>query len=146
MKCIDTIKQLSGTLHLVAKDKQGAEVWRVAEKNLIVAGGYTAIAEALAGLPNRHIAKIAVGTNGAAPAEADTEITSAVVLDIESVEYPAPGTVRFNFTIGYDDAVDMSIREFGLICADGRLFSRKTREVIEKTSYVSITGMWEITM
>jgi hypothetical protein len=38
----------------------------------------------------------------------------------------------------------MAIREFGLLTADGRLFSRKTREAIDKTAHMSIVGAWDI--
>lgn len=144
MKATDTIKQLSGTLRLTAYDANGVELWRDTSRNTIVVTGYNAAAEALAGVEGARILKIAVGTNGAEPQGTDTEITGAVILDIQSVEYPAPATVRFNFMIDYTDAVGMSIREFGLFTADGRLFSRKTREAIDKTAHMSIVGAWDI--
>jgi hypothetical protein len=100
--------------------------------------------EALAGVAGARIQKIAVGSNGVAPQETDTDITSAVVLNIQSVEYPLPATVRFHFNIDYADAIGMPIREFGLLTADGRLFSRKTREAIDKTEHMSIVGAWDI--
>lgn len=142
----DKLPRPTGTLHLVAKNKQGVEMWRVSARNLIVNSGYNAMAQALSGVPDMHIHKIGIGTNGTAPKETDTQLTDAVLFDIESVEYPTPSSVRFNFTIGYSDAGGVSIREFGLLCADGRLFSRKTREAIEKTQHMTIAGMWEINM
>lgn len=38
----------------------------------------------------------------------------------------------------------LNIRELGLLCADGTLFARKVRGLIEKTSDLSITGSWTI--
>ena len=107
-------------------------------------GGYEAAAEALAGVAGAAIARVAVGTSGTEPTEGDTALTDAVSVAIQSVEYPAAGTVRFNFSIGYDVAVGKTIREFGLLTADGRLFSRKVREGIEKTEAMSIVGRWDI--
>lgn len=146
MKTNDKMREISGVLSLRAFNKKGDEVWNDTGRNLIVASGYAAAAAALAGVPGAKIASVAVGTNGEAPAAADTTIKNAVILPVQSVEYPASGTVRFNFTIGYDDAPGMNIREFGLITADGRLFSRKVREILEKSQYLTISGMWEIKM
>lgn len=145
LRTTDTIKQLSGTLHLIAYDAQGAELWRDTSHNLIVATGYDATVKALAGDEDAYIQKIAVGSNGAVPQETDTSISGDVILDIQRIEYPEPATVRFHFLIDYTDAVDMAIREFGLLTAGGRLFSRKTREAaIIKTALMSIVGAWDI--
>lgn len=141
----DSIHQLSGTLHIRVYDKYGVEAWQTSESNLIVATGYDAAAQALAGVEGARIAKIAIGTNGTSPVESDTKITDPLYFEIKSIECPAPAAVRFTFSIGYTDAVDMTIREFGLIAADGRLFSRKVREPIEKTQFMSIVVVWEIT-
>lgn len=146
MKTNDKMREMSGTLHLRAFDKSGKEMWSDTGKNLIVASGYTAAAEALAGVSGAKIVSVAVGTNGEPPADTDTSIQNAVVLQVQSVEYPQPGTIRFNFTIGYNAAPGMNIREFGLLTEDGRLFSRKTREILEKSQYLTIVGMWEIKM
>lgn len=110
----------------------------------IVSGGYSAATEALAGVQGAAIRSVSVGDSGVLPSETDTSITNVSTVEIQSVEFPDETTVRFNFTIGYDDANNMHIREFGLITADGRLFSRKTREPIEKTQYMSIVGQWGI--
>lgn len=146
MKVYDQFKQLTGTLHLRAYDRAGVEVWRSDEKNLIVATGYTAAVEALAGVAGAKITAVAVGTSGTEPTLDDTAIKNAVAIPIQSVTYPAPATVRFNFVIGYNDAVGINIREFGLLTADGRLFSRRVREILEKSQYLTVSGMWEIKM
>lgn len=137
---------MTGTLHLRGYNRKGVKVWESIGKNLIVDTGYAAAAEALAGLSGAKIVNVAIGTNGEEPAAGDTEIKNAVLIPIQRIDYPAPGTVRFNFTIGYDTAPGLNIREFGLITEDGRLFSRKVREVLEKSQNMTISGMWEITM
>lgn len=139
-----TIKPIDGVLHLIAYDQQGRELWSLQQSNQIVNGAYEIAAEALAGLPNAAISKVAAGTNGTAPTENDTSITDPTIVDVQTVEYPAPDTVRFNFTFGYMDAAGKSIAEFGLLTTDGRLFARKVRQPIEKTEYMTIKGSWEI--
>lgn len=144
MKNKDDMRRVRGMLTLRAYDTAGVELWCDAGNNHIVATGYAAAAEALAGVPGARIARVGAGTSGSEPTDNDTPIADAVFVDIQSVEYPAPGTVRFNFTFGYTDAVGMAIREFGLYTSDGRLFSRKVREPIEKTPYMSLVGTWDI--
>lgn len=138
------IKPIDGVLHLIAYDQQGRELWSLRQSNQIVNGAYEIAAEALAGLPNAAISKVAAGTNGTEPTESDTSITDPTIVDVQTIEYPAPDTVRFNFTFGYMDAAGKSIAEFGLLTADGRLFARKVRQPIEKTEYMTIKGSWEI--
>lgn len=139
------VKPIDGVLHLIAYDQQGRELWSLRQSNQIVNGAYEIAAEALAGLPNAAISKVAAGTNGTEPTESDTSITDPTIVDVQTVEYPAPDTVRFNFTFGYMDAAGKSIAEFGLLTIDGRLFARKVRQPIEKTEYMIIKGSWEIT-
>lgn len=143
----EKMRKIQGKLRIIAYDRRGRELWNMEQSNLIVDGAYQINAEALAGVADSRLSKVAAGTNGTAPAAGDTAITDPTVVDIQTVEYPQAGTVRFNFTLGYYDAVGVSIREFGLLSADGRLFARKIREQpIEKTKYMSIVGVWEITI
>ena len=141
---IDKMMPIIGILRLQAYSKQDKLLWKTASHNLIVASGYWAVAKALAGVPNMNISKVAIGTNGSPAQESDTLITDAVLIDIQKIEYPKEVTVRFNFEIGYSEAVGMNIREFGLLTQEGKLFSRKVREVIEKTQHFRIVGMWDV--
>ena len=104
-----TIKPIDGVLHLIAYDQQGRELWSMRQSNQIVNGAYEIAAEALAGMPNAAISKVAAGTNGTAPTEGDTSITDPTIVEVQTVEYPAPDTVRFNFTFGYMDGAATSI-------------------------------------
>ena len=60
------------------------------------------------------------------------------------MEYPATGQVRFNWSLSTAELNGVAITEFGLLCADGTLFSRKQRKPIEKESDLSLTGSWTI--
>ncbi|GHT44455.1 hypothetical protein AGMMS49965_20140 [Bacteroidia bacterium] len=141
---MDKLLKMSGTLHLIAFDKQGAKLWESEAHNLIVDTGYNLIARALGDGDDAKIVHVAVGTNGTPPAFSDTEITDAVLLPIRLVEYLNIATVRFNFKIGYEDCVGMSIQEFGLVTANNTLFSRKVRQPLEKTNEMQIVGYWDI--
>lgn len=142
----DNMRPISGILTLTAYDRQGHELWNMRQSNQIVSGAYTIAAEALAGMTSAAITKVAAGTNGTAPVEEDNRITDPTIVDIQTIEYPRPGVVRFNFTFSYSDAAGKSICEFGLLTADGRLFARKVRTPIDKSKYMSIVGAWEITI
>lgn len=140
----DAIKKMSGVLSLAAYDKEDKLLWEASSHNLIVLSGYQATARVLGGEANMRISKVAVGTNGTTPKESDSFITNAVVTNVQRVEYPRDVTVRFHFEIGHNEAVGMRIQEFGLLTESGTLFSRKVREVIEKSEYFRIKGMWDI--
>jgi hypothetical protein len=88
---------------------------------------------------------IALGTNGTPPAPGDTEITDPFTKAVESVEYPAPGQVRFNWLVAENEANGMAVMEFGLICADGTLFARYVRQTpLNKDSDFLLEGDWTI--
>ncbi len=126
-------------------DAEGREVENYVGDNLIVDGGYIATAQVLGGTPEAVISEVGVGTNGASPEGSDTGLTKVEFVKIEGVDYPSPSTVSFNFRIGYNDAKDMEIREFGLFTKDRRLFSRRVREgAIKKTDDMTIVGRWDI--
>ena len=80
------VKPIDGVLHLIAYDQQGRELWSLQQSNQIVNGAYEIAAEALAGLPNAAISKVAAGTNGTAPTENDTSITDPTIVDVQTVE------------------------------------------------------------
>jgi hypothetical protein len=123
--------------------KDGTLVEDSDDRNMIVVGARVEMAHLVAGdAADRHIAAIALGTNGPPPDPGDTDITEPFVKEIESVEYPAPGQVRFNWTIA---ANGMAVMEFGLICADGTLFARYVRQTpSNKDSDFLLEGDWTI--
>ena len=112
------------------------------DRNLIVNGGRDAIAK-LIGAANtnadKRITQIAFGTNGADPIITDSAITAQFAKAIDGVAYPATETVEISFTLGSGENNGVTIREFGLLCADNTLFARKIRASIEKTSAITST-------
>lgn len=144
MKASDNIN-ITGILSIVVSDREGKIISSFKEHNMIVNGGYISAAKAMAGVADAIISQVAVGTSPTQPTVDDTMITDAVAVNIDTIEYPKPGTVRFGFTFDYNTANGLSIVEFGLLTRDGTLFSRKVRSAaIEKTEYMTITGIWDI--
>jgi hypothetical protein len=114
--------------------------------NLIVDLARIQMAHLVAGdFDGREIVKIAFGTSGTAPTVSDTTITNVLLKDIDDFEYPEPGQVQFNWGLTVSEGNGMAITEFGLITADGKLFSRRNREKpINKESDISLEGSWTI--
>lgn len=139
----DTAPRLRGAVELkIYKNGVLKEVDH--DHNLIVMAGRTKLARLLGGGYAGHIDRIGVGTGSAPAADGDTGLTGAVYIPVSSVEYSA-GKVRFNFTIGTDQANGLAIRELGLFFGDGTIFSRRVRKsVIGKENDIQITGYWEI--
>ena len=140
-------RKLSGALALAVIDaRTGQVISTFVRRNLIVATGYAAAAQALAGVAGAAITAVRVGTSTSPPATTDTAITNAVQVPVVSVEYP-DSAVQFNFQINANTANGLNIAEWGLITADGRLFSRMVRdEIIAKTDAIEILGNWTINL
>jgi hypothetical protein len=124
----------------------GVPIETIEDHNLIVNGARNQMARLIAGdFTNRHITKISFGTSGTAPTVNDTAITNAFTKNVAGHEYPAMGQVRINWNLLTTEDNGQAILEFGLICADNTLFSRRTREnPIYKAQDISIEGQWTI--
>lgn len=132
-------------IFLIEVRRNGVLVDSFEEKNLIVNGAKNQLARLVGGAgSNRQITQIGfgLGTNAASPENAS--LSSAYTKAVSSVEYPDVGRVRFNWSLSTAEANGKSITEFGLLCADGTLFSRKVRAPIQKESDLSLTGSWTI--
>ena len=135
---------LAGYFH-VDVYRSGVLVAVIDEENLIVNGAKNQLARLIGGAgTTRHITQIGFGIGQAVAAPGQTALTSPYIKAIGSVEYPATGQVRFNWSLSTAELNGVAITEFGLICADGTLFSRKQRKPIEKESDLSLTGSWTI--
>jgi len=128
--------------------QNGIPVEDVEERNLIVMSGRSQLARLLGGDVNgRSIEKISFGTNGTAALLADVNITNAYKKAITNVSYPQAGKVKFDWNLLVTEANGMDILEFGLVCADDTLFSRRIRESgkpINKEADISLEGSWTI--
>jgi hypothetical protein len=116
------------------------------DKNLIVNGARNQMARLIAGnFTNRNITKISFGTNQAAPTVNDTAIANAFTKAVVGYTYPAMGQVTISWNLLTSEDNGQAIMEFGLVCADNTLFSRRVRSnPIYKESDISIEGQWTI--
>ena len=123
-------------------------------QNLILNGARNQMARLIAGNFNgRNITKIALGVNGTPPVVTDESLTGAFIKNLDGHSFPAMGQVKFDWSLGTNEANGMAIIEFGLMSEDGTLFSRRIREdengnpinkPINKESDISIIGQWII--
>ena len=115
------------------------------DQNMVMLQGKANIAKLFAGETGFHATHVGFGTNPEAASPDNADLENKVVKEISEKEYHTPTAVRCHFELEEDDAVGMNIREFGLFCADGTLFSRRTRpEGLQKTDQESIRGYWQI--
>lgn len=127
--------------------RDGVQVDRVDEPNLVVDLSKTALSRLLGGdVTNRSVTTIGFGTNGTAPVAGNTELTGAFSKAIDSVSYPSANSVMFSFSLASGENNGMAIMEFGLLTAGGALFARKVRaSALNKGSDISLSGTWTIT-
>ena len=126
--------------------KNGTLVEESGDHNMIVDGARLEMAHLAAGdTEGRHIVAIALGTSGIPPDAGDEGITEPFTKAVDSVDYPAPGQARFNWTVAANEANGMAVMEFGLICEDGTLYARYVRqEPLNKDSDFLLEGDWTI--
>jgi len=148
MKLQDKLSTMKGTLTINVINRSGETTATHVWNNLITTVGYSAAAQALAGVSGAKVASIGMGVNATPPKLTDTALSSAVTKPFTTIAYNPDTTpaVQFNFTIDFLDAVGMTIFEWGLITQDGRLFSRLTRAPIQKTNEMMLVGHWLINM
>ena len=144
MKLREELNGCKGALALCIK-KNGRVIERWHDKNLIVDTGRIRMAELLGGTAvGKHVTHVGIGS-GSDPADpGDIDITNKTLVPIKAVTINGK-TAHFDFFIGTDVGNGTAIREFGLFCADGTMFSRRVRSgTIEKASDIEIEGYWEI--
>jgi len=136
--------ELHGRLTLTTYLK-GIKQKTVCGNNLIVASGYLALLQGLSGIANKTISKVQIGTNSNTPVSSNTVITNAVDIVITS-KVATSTELIIKFAIGANTGNESTFQEFGLILADGTLFSRKSWPAINKIQDLTIEGTWVITI
>jgi hypothetical protein len=144
MKVTEETK-LIGIFSLNIHDKNGKIIESFQEKNLIVTKGRENMSKLISASGNSYfVDEIGFGTDGTTPTAGDLVLTGSTTKAFDSITYPDPNSVEFNWSLGLSEANGMAIAEFGLISNNGDLFARKSRSVINKESDFSITGTWKI--
>lgn len=138
---MDTLKP-SGELTIKAY-QSGKLVWEHTDHNLIVNGGYEALLLGLAGEPNKSISKVQIGTDGTTPSVGDDVIVGPIDLPITGYSV-ANRVLTINFEMGALVGNGVIFREYGLICADNTLFSRRVVPAFTKIQDLTLEGIWKI--
>ena len=143
MKEIATPK---GIFNLKVFNAAGKLLEEYTHDNLIVTLGKTAQAKLVgggSGWENKKVTEMKFGTDGTDPSSGDTTITAPFTKTVTAT-FPDSTSVVFEWSLATSEANGKAIQEFGLICADGTLFARRTRAVINKTSDLRLEGTWKI--
>jgi hypothetical protein len=73
-------------------------------------------------------------TTGDSALEAPVELTTGFLKPVDSIDFPAPFTLRINYTLGLADANGYLLTEVGFYAGNGTLLIRATRLGISKVS------------
>ncbi len=145
MRFEDNTKPITGEFHINIY-RRGKAIDKIEGHNLVVDVGRKRLAQLAAGKVSNYsesyITHIGVGSGSTAEDIGDTELEGQQLFPLTSVEVNGRD-VQCNFYIASDEAVGLSIREFGLFCSDGTMFSHRVRQgVIEKLEDIEIRGYW----
>lgn len=137
----DKVKPVTGEVHFRVY-KQGKIIDSFDDHNLVVDAGRIRLANLAAGKTTAAITHIGVGSGSTVENVADTELENQQLFPLTSIEVNGRD-VQCNFFIANNQAIGLKIREFGLFCADGTMFSHRVRKgVIEKYEDIQIAGYW----
>lgn len=152
MRIEDTTHAVTGDIHLEIFQKKKL-VEKIDDHNLVVDAGRIRLAELAAGkvgsYSESYLTHIGLGSGSTIESVSDTELENQQLFPLTSVELNGRD-VKCNFLIADNQANGLSIRELGLFCADGTMFSHRVRKneetgevgVIEKFSDIEIKGFW----
>lgn len=144
-----------GVLYL--KVVRNGKLFETVQENLIVTSGKNALTKLLGGETGMHVTQVGIGESASIAVPQDTglinpvkvNVTPRIGIGLEAENgslFNNPRIVQFHFVFAQNIAVGKNIREYGLFCADGTLFSRVARtSEFTKTSVDRLIGFWQIT-
>ena len=149
MKGVSFIK-ITGEVTIKARDEDGNIVNQWKSNNMVVGGGRNAVLGLISddgtSTTDKVITEMSWGTNGAA-----TNISDAAPLTdnfdktldghvVDGVNYKC----TFTGSLSTSENNGVTIREVGLLCADGTLFARYVWAGVAKTNAISLSVDWVI--
>ena len=149
---VDSLKSCTGKF-AVEVYKKGVLQDRYADHNLVVDAGRNRLANLAAGLSTSAVKYIGLGSGSVKEGPADTKLQEQQLFPIDKVSVNGKDA-RFDFTIKENQANGLSVREFGLFCADKTMFSHRVRLsvnddtqaekvlTIDKAPDIEIRGYW----
>ena len=128
MRFEDSTRNVTGEIHLEVYQKNKL-VKKIDEHNLVVDAGRRRLAELAAGkvgsYSESYITHIGLGSGSEIEKVGDTKLENQQLFPLTSVELNGRD-VKCNFFIADNEANGLSIRELGLFCSDGTMFSFQT--------------------
>ncbi|MBR1728036.1 MAG: hypothetical protein IJ728_00700 [Selenomonadaceae bacterium] len=149
----DDTKKITGEFHL-AIYKASKLINEYNDHNLVVNDGRRRLAQLAAGLSNSAIKYLGVGSGSDEESPTDFCLQEQVLIPLTTATVN-DRDARFDFIVDRQHANNLTIREFGLFCADGTMFSHRVRfkELsdgarkvlqIDKEDDIVINGYWII--
>lgn len=137
---------VKGSVFVQIWNAKGELIEEVTQSNLVVNVGKQAVATLLGSAdPDKRVTIIGFGTSGVTAAGADIDLGAQVFSKaLNGVTYSGTSAV-FEYSLELNEGNGNNIREFGLFTEDSNLFARITRNSINKTSDIRLTGTWTIT-
>lgn len=146
----EDVQSCKGEFYIEVR-KRGKVIDEFADHNLVVDAGRCRLADLAAGKSTVAITQIGLGSGSELEDETDTELTEQQLFPLSNITVDGRDA-KFEFIIAESEANGLSIREFGLFCADNTMFSHRVRRdessgkigVIDKMSDIEIRGYWII--
>lgn len=137
---------LKGSVFLQIWNSKGELLEEITQDNMIVNTGKQSAARLLGSAdPDKRVNAIGFGTSGVAVNSSDVDLGAQVFAKaLNGVTYSGTSAI-FDYSLELSEANGNTIREFGLYTDDATLFARITRNAINKTSDIRLTGTWTIT-
>ena len=135
-----------GIFDLKIYDANGDLIEHYVDENTVVNQGKQGLTALLGGTltGDKTITDIMFGVDGTPAAVTDTGMIGYSKA-LAATSFPADNSVQFDFVLEITESNGSTIRDFGLINADGDLFARKVRTGgIVKTSDIRLEGSWTI--
>ena len=146
----DDVKAVRGEICLKLY-RSGKLIDEYVEHNLVVDTGRQRLAELVTGKSNSIISQVGFGSGSDPEASSDTSLQEQILIPLRPIEDGGETTkvegldAIFYFTLEEHEAVGLSIRELGLFCDDGCMFSHRVRRgEIYKDSDIKIRGSWTL--
>lgn len=115
--------------------------------NLVLSGAGQVNAQLIGGaVAGNSIIQIGFGSNLSPSVLANTQLsTDAYIKAIDTVTYPQPNQVAFGISLSAFEANGSIIAEYGLLCANGILYSRLVRgSALIKDQSMALSAVWTI--
>jgi len=147
MNTIDNLR-VTGRLRITARDQHGRIVDKRDIPNLVVTTGRNLIRDYLAGSAPAVPSHMAVGTGTTAAAAGDTTLGTEIDRKAITQTTTAAAEVSFLMFLASTEANGNDLTEAGVFTAasGGTMLARTTYAAITKTSLVSITYDWTLSI